>query len=260
MCVAGWRYAHGNRGSHTAKSGQGPLTAGGTKSVLRVGGEPRETAGPTLRGAARSRTLLCQKCTRHSALEYIAPRLRGEWHCVQIATAVVEPPAKSLVEDTSCFVDSCRVHSATCKVGCPALRHGVQCACAKGVRLCRHSALVYNAPVPAVYTAECAALERLFVDYGEKSSKSRRPSWSRTTLSCAYAPCWNAVTLDYLFCGVKEFPRHSPSHTNFACTVQRVIRLGFYSSAIDHACGQLSSFQEPTGKVRSLWTLPFVAR
>ena len=43
--------------SHTARSGQEPCTSGGSKSVLRVGGEPGKTAGPTLRGAARSRTL-----------------------------------------------------------------------------------------------------------------------------------------------------------------------------------------------------------
>ena len=34
----------------------GPQTPGGTKSVV-VGGEPRRAAGPTLRRAARSRTL-----------------------------------------------------------------------------------------------------------------------------------------------------------------------------------------------------------
>ena len=34
-----------------------PHTPGGTKSALRVGGEPEKTAGPTPRGAARSRTL-----------------------------------------------------------------------------------------------------------------------------------------------------------------------------------------------------------
>ena len=44
-------------GSHTARSGQEPHTPGGTKNALWVRGEPRKTAGPTLRGAARSRTL-----------------------------------------------------------------------------------------------------------------------------------------------------------------------------------------------------------
>ena len=43
--------------SHTARSGHEPHTPGGTKCVLRVGGEPGKTAGPTLRGAAMSRTL-----------------------------------------------------------------------------------------------------------------------------------------------------------------------------------------------------------
>ena len=57
MGAVGWRWAQENRGSHTARSGQEPHTPGGTKCVLRVGGEPRKTAGPTLRGAARSRTL-----------------------------------------------------------------------------------------------------------------------------------------------------------------------------------------------------------
>ena len=34
-----------------------PHTPGGTKCVLRVGGEPKKTAGPTLPGAASCRTL-----------------------------------------------------------------------------------------------------------------------------------------------------------------------------------------------------------
>ena len=57
MCISGWRCAQENRGSHTARSGQVPHTPGGTKCVLRVGGDPRKTAGPTLREAARCRTL-----------------------------------------------------------------------------------------------------------------------------------------------------------------------------------------------------------
>ena len=35
-------------GSHTARSGQEPYTPGGTDVVLRVGGIPRKTVGPTL--------------------------------------------------------------------------------------------------------------------------------------------------------------------------------------------------------------------
>ena len=39
------------------RNGQEPHTPGGSKSALRVGGKPEKTAGPTLRGTARGRTL-----------------------------------------------------------------------------------------------------------------------------------------------------------------------------------------------------------
>ena len=55
--AVGWRWAWENRGSHTVRSVQVPHTPGGTKYMLWVSGEPKKTAGPILRGAARSRTL-----------------------------------------------------------------------------------------------------------------------------------------------------------------------------------------------------------
>ena len=54
----------GRCGSHIARSGQEPHTPGGTISALQVGGDPekKKTAGPTLSGAARVRTLQDQEC------------------------------------------------------------------------------------------------------------------------------------------------------------------------------------------------------
>ena len=57
MYAVGQRCAQDNRGSHTVRSGQVPHTPGGTKCMLWVSGVPKKTAGPTLRGAAKCRTL-----------------------------------------------------------------------------------------------------------------------------------------------------------------------------------------------------------
>ena len=61
-----------NRGSHTVRSGQASHTPGGTKGVLWVGGESRKTAGPTLPGAARRRTL--QEGTNYVLRVNVKPR------------------------------------------------------------------------------------------------------------------------------------------------------------------------------------------
>ena len=114
-------------------------------------------------------------------------------------------------------------------------RQGAHCACVGSVHRAR---VEYVAPAPSVWRRHQALVSSASTTgkspRGGLVRKSRRPSWSRATLSCAdltvFAPpvlpakChrWNAVTLDTPCLWCQMFSGGSRSCRNFKCTVQLV--------------------------------------